>query len=47
MFQLDALFPGGTYGTVVATRYCMTIADVDGNLLTLVQESGNDVRSTQ
>ena len=37
-------FLGGTYGTVVATRYCMTITDVDGNLLTLVQDSGNDVR---
>ena len=26
---------GGTYGSHIATRYCMTVSDVDGNFLQL------------
>ena len=29
------IFVGGTYGSRIATRYCMTVSDVDGNFLQL------------
>ena len=38
---------GGTYGSSVATRYCMTIDDVDGSFLRLGLDNDSDGRYTR
>jgi len=42
-----AAITGGTYGSITATRYCMTIDDVNGNFLRLGLDDDDDGRNTR